>query len=143
MKTFKRLNLVQIIGIIVMIIAFILNLFSIKGMVDLFFIGLSLNALGFTLSTIKWSKEGKTGFRKMDKSYSKNLTRKSSDTMLFLNVGYYLCICLLVLTEIIDKTYFKPIFSLMPIFIFSVVANIVLLLVIDTTYDQVVKLIKK
>lgn len=143
MKIIKRLNLVQIIGFIIMIIAFILNMFSIKGMIDLFFIGLSLNALGFTLSTIKWTKEGKTGFRKMDKSYNKNLTRRSSDTMLFLNVGYYVGICLLVLTEVIDKTYFKLLFSLMPILIVSLMTNVVLYLIIDATYNQVVKLIKK
>ena len=65
-KVIKRLNLLQTITLIALIIVYILCNFNIKGMTDLFWIVLALNMLGFLLFTTKWSKEGKTLYRKMD-----------------------------------------------------------------------------
>lgn len=142
MRIIKRINFLQVLGMIIMVVSFVLNLFNFKGMIDLFFVGLAINGLGFTLLTIKWSKEGKTGFKKMDKSYDKNLTRKSSDTMLFMNVAYYFTLCFGILVDLIKNNYSKDVFSLIPILTLSLVFNYVLLLVIDKTYNQVVEIIK-
>lgn len=142
MRMIKRLNFLQVLGIIIMLIAFILDLFNVKLMESLFFAGIAINGLGFTKLTIKWSKEGKTGFKKMDKNYNKNLTRKSSDTLLIINIVYYLVLCFDILLDVMEDNFFKSPFSLMPILVFSLVSNFVLLLFIDGTYKQVVEIIK-
>lgn len=142
MKKIKRMNFLQVLGIIIMIVSFVLGLFNVKGMLDLFFVGLGLNALGFTILSIKWSKEGKTGFKKMDKNYDKNLTRKSSDTMLFMNVVYYFMLSLSIIMDLVEDNYSKGAFSLIPILSLALVVNYALLFIIDKTYNQVVEIIK-
>lgn len=142
MKIIKRINFLQVLGIIIMLVSFILGLFNIKGMEYLFFVGLAVNGLGFTLLTIKWSKEGKTGFKKMDKNYDKNLTRKSSDTMLFMNLSYYFVLWLSIIVDLIEDNYSKGIFSVIPLLALSLVVNYALLYLIDNTYNQVIEIIQ-
>lgn len=125
-----------------MILSFILGFFVKNSLKNLFFVGLGLNELGFTLNTVKWSKEGITGFKNIAKNYNKNLTRRSSDTMLFMNISYYFILCICILTETIEKTNFNSNFSLMPILGISIVINYALLFIIDKTYNEVVEIIK-
>lgn len=60
---------------------------------------------------MKWSKEGKTGNRKIDKSYDKNLTRKSSKFIFFMVVAYYLVIYICVIADIWIKEFYVSIWN--------------------------------
>lgn len=52
-----------------------------------------------------WSSEGKTGYKNNDKSYSNNLTRKTSEIIFFMLVAYGLIICLTVIVDCFIKNF--------------------------------------
>ena len=96
-RVVKRLNVLQVIGLIGLVVVDILYYLKVDNMINLFFVFLGLNILGHLLFTTKWSKEGKTNFSKLDKKYSKNLTRKPSETIFFSTVALYLTVCVVII----------------------------------------------
>lgn len=78
-NSLKRLNKIQVVSLILLIISLILVCFNVNNSTNFFWVSLGLNMLGYLMFISKWSREGKTGNRKIDRSYEKNLTRKSSE----------------------------------------------------------------
>ena len=82
LKNLRYLNKIQIISNVALLPLFILSIITQKEkIISLFWIFLTLALLGNTLFEGKWGKEGKTWFKKLDKSYNKNLTRKTTNTL--------------------------------------------------------------
>lgn len=82
LKNLRYLNKIQIISNIILFPLFILSIITQNDkVVSLLWLFLILAVLGNTLFEGKWGKEGKTWFKKLDKSYSKNLTRKTANTL--------------------------------------------------------------
>lgn len=140
-RAIKRLNPLQVISLIGLVVVDILWLLNVKGMKDLFYVVLGLNILGHLLFTMKWTREGKTNFSKLDKKYSKNLTRKPSETIFFSCVALYLLVCLMVVMGTIFK--FQPSDYIPALTICAFIVNISSLIVVERTYREVVALIKK
>ena len=106
----KRLNRIQIISLILLTVAFIMVLFGVHNSNNLFWILIGINMFGYLLFTSKWSNEGKTWYSKIDKKYSKNLTRKPSDTIFFMMVAYYILICIVVIADIFIDNFMNEIY---------------------------------
>lgn len=104
-NSLKRLNKIQVVSLILLVASFILVCCGINNSTNFFWVSLGLNMLGYLMFITKWSKEGKTGNRKIDKSYDKNLTRKSSEFIFFMVVAYYLVICICVIADIWIKDF--------------------------------------
>lgn len=142
MKIFKRANLLQVISLILLVIVFVLCLFSIRGMEELFWVILALNMFGYIQFMTKWSKEGKTTFKKMDENYNKNFTRKSSETIFFMCIAYFLVICIIIVGGYVFKGFDKELNVLLPLLIFSIIWNVLALIIVDKTFNQIKTLVK-
>lgn len=60
----KRLNKIQVVSLILLVVLFILVCFNINNSTNFFWVLLGLNMLGYLMFVTKWSKEGKTGNKK-------------------------------------------------------------------------------
>ena len=96
----KRLNKIQIISLILLTITYILRIFNVLTDNIYFTTPLLLSTLGLIKFMEKWSNEGKTWFKKMDKNYNKNFTRKPSDALFFLVVAYVVVVAGIYVTNI-------------------------------------------
>ena len=142
-RAIKRLNLLQIITLVCLIIVYVLCNFNIKGMDDLFWIVLALNMLGFLLFTTKWSKEGKTLYRKMNKNYNKNLTRQPSDIIFFTCVAFYILICTTIVSGAFIKGYEKDISTLLSLLVSAWVFNLFTAVIVERTFREVKSILRK
>ena len=70
-NSLKRLNKIQVVSLILLIISLILVCFNVNNSTNFFWVSLGLNMLGYLMFISKWSREGKTGNRKIDRSYEK------------------------------------------------------------------------
>lgn len=140
-KMFKRLNVIQIISFILLIIAFILLIFNVNNSDNLFWVCFSLNMLGYALFIIKWTKEGKTWYKNLDKNYGKNLTRKPSEILFFLLVIYYIIICAVFIIEIWIKDFSKQFSTMIILFILAIIFNYISIIIVNKTYKEVKTLI--
>ena len=134
---YRRLNAIQIISLLIMIISYILHLFKIENMDSLFWAGVGLNMLGILLFNNKWGKEGKTWYKDLDKNYDKNLTRKPSDTMFFMIIGYYFVICLMILNDLIAVKQIFSSYNMLPLLCISLICNNKGLVIVDKTSKEV------
>ena len=141
-RAIKRLNLLQIITLIALIIVYVLCNFNIKGMTDLFWIVLAFNMLGFLLFTTKWSKEGKTLYRRMDKNYNKNLTRKPSDIIFLTCVAFYILICFTIVSGAFIKGYEKDISTIFALLGSAWVFNLFTAYIVERTSKEVKSILK-
>lgn len=141
-NSLKRLNWIQVVSIILLIVSFILFCCEIHNSENYFWISLGLNMLGYLMFITKWSREGKTGNRKIDKSYDKNLTRKSSEFIFFMVVAYYLIICLCVIAGIWIKDFMYQFGSILGMFSVALICNFLSLGIVDRTSKEVEILLK-
>lgn len=141
-NSLKRLNWIQVISIILLIVSFILFCCGIHNSENFFWVSLGLNMLGYLMFITKWSREGKTGNRKIDKNYDKNLTRKSSEFIFFMVVAYYLIICLCVIAGIWIKDFMYQFGSILGMFIVALICNFLSLEIVDRTSKEVEILLK-
>ena len=134
----KRLNKIQIVSIIGLIISLVLILFNVKGIYNWFWIFTGIGILGIVKFIDKWCIEGRTWFRMFDKKYDKNLTRKSSELLFFILVAYVLVICMFFIIEFWKPAITKDLSVIIGVFIATIVYHIILLLVVDKTSKQVI-----
>jgi len=62
-NSLKRLNKIQVISLILLVVSFILVCLDINNSTNFFWVSLGLNMFGYLMFITKWSKEGKTGNR--------------------------------------------------------------------------------
>lgn len=137
---FKRLNKLQIISFALLTITLIVLFYTIdKGIKDLFWLFLGLNMLGFLLFSIKWSSEQRTWSKKMDKNYSQNFTRKSSETIFWMSGAYYLLICIVIVADYFIKDFRFELDTIIALYIISIVCNYLGLIVVDKTMKHVIE----
>ena len=141
-NSLKRLNKIQVVSLILLIISFILVCFNINNSTDFFWVSLGLNMFGYLKFITKWSKEGKTGNRKADKNYNKNLTRKSSEFIFFMVVAYYLVICICVIADIWIKDFMYEFGTILGLFSIAFICNFLSLAIVDRTMKEVELILK-
>ena len=141
-NSLKRLNKIQIVSLILLIISFILVCFNVNNNTNFFWVSLGLNMLGYLMFITKWPKEGKTGNRKIDKSYDKNLTRKSSEFIFFMVVAYYLVICICVVADILIKDFMYQFGTILGLFSVAFIWNFLSLAIVDRTMKEVELILK-
>lgn len=95
---------------------------------------------GYLLFTTKWSNEGKTWYSRIDNKYSKNLTRKPSETIFYMLVAYYILICIVVIADIFIDNFMNE--SIMALYIIAILCNYLGLVVVDKTMKEIVSLIE-
>lgn len=115
-NSLKRLNKIQVVSLILLIISLILVCFNVNNSTNFFWVSLGLNMLGYLMFISKWSREGKTGNRKIDRSYEKNLTRKSSEFIFFMVVAYYIVICICVIADMWIKDFMNEFGTILGLF---------------------------
>lgn len=141
-NSLKRLNKIQVVSLILLVVSFILVCFGINNSTNFFWVSLGLNMLGYLMFITKWSKEGKTGNRKIDKSYDKNLTRKSSEFIFFMVVAYYLDICICVIADIWIKDFMYQFGTILGLFGMAFIWNFLSLAIVDRTSKEVELILK-
>ena len=141
-NSLKRLNKIQIVSLILLIISFILVCFNVNNNTNFFWVSLGLNMLGYLMFITKWSREGKTGNRKLGKSYDKNLTRKSSEFIFFMVVAYYLVICICVVADIWIKDFMYQFGTILGLFSVAFIWNFLSLAIVDRTMKEVELILK-
>ena len=141
-NSLKRLNKIQVVSLILLVVSFILVCFAINNSTNFFWVSLGLNMLGYLMFITKWSKEGKTGNRKIDKSYDKNLTRKSSEFIFFMVVAYYLVICICVIADIWIKDFMYQFGTILGLFSMAFIWNFLSLAIVDRTMKEVELILK-
>lgn len=137
-RRLKRLNKIQIISTLLLIVAYILTLFNIKSSDYLFMMILGFNMYGYLRYVSKWSNEGRTWYKKTDEKYDKNLTRKPSDTMFFMLISYYLLIVMVFVADIFINNFMKE--SILGMLSVAIIWNYLGLIIVDKTYTQVERL---
>ena len=141
-NSLKRLNKIQVVSLILLVVSFILVCFGINNSTNFFWVSLGLNMLGYLMFITKWSKEGKTGNRKIDKTYDKNLTRKSSEFIFFMVVAYYLVICICVIADIWIKDFMYQFGTILGLFGMSFIWSFLSLAIVDRTSKEVELILK-
>ncbi len=84
-----------------------------------------------------YSKEGKTWFKKLDKKREKNLTRKPSELIFFLEIAETIIVSSVFVAEFVIKDFSQQFSTIMGIFIYSIISLIVILIVVEKTYRHV------
>lgn len=141
-NSFKRLNSIQIISFALLILSFILYCFNVKSSENFFWVSVGINMLGYLLFMMKWSKEGKTGIKKADKNYNKNLTRKPSEFIFTMVVAYYLLICVVVIAGIFIKDFMYEFGVVLGVLLVAFIWNFISLYIVNRTAKEVSMLIK-
>ena len=136
-NSLKRLNKLQIIGVIIEIISFIGCCFNIDAFKNWFWIGAGLNMMGTIYFIDAWGREGKTWFKKLDKKRDKNLTRKSSELIFFLAIAQTMIICLVFIAEFWWEDFSKQFSTIMGIFIMTMVFLVIILMIVERTFKEV------
>ncbi len=136
-NSLKRLNNKQIIGLIIEVISFIGCCFNIDAFINWFWIGEGLKMFGSIYFIDLYSKEGKTWFKKLDKKRDKNLTRKPSELIFFLEIAETIIVSLVFVAEFVIKDFSQQFSTIMGIFIYSIISLIVILIVVERTYRHV------
>jgi len=137
---FKRLNKLQIISTILLTISFIMTLCNVYNSNNLFWLCIGLNMSGFLLFTMKLSNEGKTWYSKIDKKYSKNLTRKPSDTIFYMLGAYYILVCIVVIGDMFIENFMNE--SILALYVIAILCNYYGLVIVDKTMKEVTSLIE-
>lgn len=141
-NSLKRLNKIQVVSLILLIISLILVYFNVNNSTNFFWVSLGLNMLGYLMFISKWSREGKTGNRKIDKSYDKNLTRKLSEFIFFMVVAYYIVICVCVIADMWIKDFMHEFGTILGLFSMAFIWNFLSLAVVDRTMKEVELILK-
>ncbi len=58
-NSLRRLNKIQVVSLVLLVVSFILVCFDINNSTNFFWVSLVLNMLGNLMFITKWSKEGK------------------------------------------------------------------------------------
>lgn len=142
LKNLKYFNKIQIVSNIALFIVLIITLAVEKERIfHLYWMIFSITFLGNILCINKWSKEGKTWYKNADKNWSKNLTRKPSDTLLFAIVIYTLIVCSIFIIEFFAYNIIMNNLVILLYFILTVIFEYVIHLIINRTFKEIEGLI--
>lgn len=136
-NSLKRLNKKQIIGLIIEVVSFIGCCFNVEAFTYWFWIGEGIKMLGTIYFIDLYSKEGKTWFKSLDKKRDKNLTRKSSELIFFLEIAEAMIVCLVFIAEFVIKDFSQQFSTIMGVFIYSIISLVVILIIVEKTYKHV------
>lgn len=140
----KRFNILQVISLIGVLITFILIVLDVNNIIHLFWVFIGLHIGGTVMFTDKWSKEGLTTYRKLDKNWNKNLTRKTSETIFFSLIVYTLIVCAIILITTITPQVAENNVWYITLVILTIILDVILLYSVDKTAREVKELeIKK
>lgn len=143
LKNLRYLNKLQIISNVVLFPLCIITIVTKnQKIIALFWIFLLLALIGNVLFEGKWSKDGKTWFKNLDKDYKKNLTRKSNN---ILDICFMIYIVLFFVFYVFIE-YFPnlvaPFISTSVFYIINVIYEVVSLIIVVRTANEIDKLIK-
>jgi len=142
LKNLKYFNKIQIISNIALFIVLIITLVVQKERIfHLYWAIFGIAFLGNILCINKWSKEGKTWYKKIDKNWSKNLTRKPSDTLLTIVVLYTLIVCSIFIIEIFVSDITSNVLIIICYFILTIIIEYIIYSITDRTFKEVERLI--
>lgn len=136
-NSIKRVNKMQIIGLIIEVISFIGCCLNIAAFTYWFWIGEGIKMIGTIFFIDLYGREGKTWFKNLDKKRDKNLTRKSSELIFLLEIAETLIVCLIFIAEFFIKDFSQEFSTIMGVFIYSIVSLLVVLIVVEKTYKHV------
>ncbi len=142
LKNLKYFNKIQIISNIALFIVLIITLIVQKERIfHLYWMIFAITFLGNILCINKWSKEGKTWYKNADKNWSKNLTRKPSDTLLFVVVIFTLIVCSIFIIGFFINNIIINNIVIIFYFILTIIFEYVVYLIINRTFKEVEGLI--
>lgn len=142
LKSLKYFNNIQIVSNIILLIVLIITIIiQSDRLFHLYWMVLGITFIGNILCINKWSKEGKTWYKKIDKNWSKNLTRKPSDTLLTIVVLYTLIVCSIFVTEIFVSDITSNALIIIGYFILTIIFEYIIYSIIDHTFKEVERLI--
>ena len=142
LKNLKYFNNIQIVSNIFLLIVLIITLIiQSDRLFHLYWMILGITFLGNIFCINKWSKEGKTWYKKADKNWSKNLTRKPSDTLLTIVVLYTLIVCSIFIIEFFVNDIIINNFVIIFYFVLTIIFEYVIYLIINCTFKEVEGLI--
>lgn len=136
-NSLKRLNKKQIIGLIIELISFIGCCLNVEAFIYWFWIGEGIKMFGTIYFIDLYSKEGKTWFKNLDKKRDKNLTRKSSELIFFLEVAETMIVCLVFIAEFVIKDFSHQFSTIMGVFIYSIISMLAILIIVERTFKHV------
>ena len=133
-NSIKRLNKYQIIGVMIEILSFIGCCLKFNSaFVSWFWIGTILKVVGTMYFMDKWSKEGETWYKDMDKKRDKNITIKSSKVIFFIQMLEVIIVSFVFIAEFVIKDFSKQFSTIMGIFILTIITLIILLAIVERT----------
>jgi hypothetical protein len=141
-NSLKRLNKIQVLSLVLLVVSFIMFCLGINNSSNFFWVCLGLNMYGYLIFIVKWSKEGKTGNRRIDKNYDKNLTRKSSEFIFFMVIAYYLIICICVIADFWIQDFMYQFGTILGLFSIAIIWNFLSLAIVDRTSKEVELILK-
>ena len=137
-NSLKRLNWMQIVGLLIQIVGYIICCFNESDyFINFFWCGVGLTALGTYYFTDKWTREGKTWYNKMDKKRDNNFTRKPSDFIFWVTIALIFVLILTYISELWFKGITKDNSTLCAVLVVSLVYTAVIIAVVERTNDEV------
>lgn len=142
-ENLRRFNVVQIIGNIALFVnVILLAIFKTDFLTNLFWTLIPLCFLGNVSYINKWSNEGRTFDKEKDTNYMKNLTRKYSEKLVFLMVGFTLIYCILIFAEYFAEDIRINIYVIIGFYLFVVLFEYVIYKIVATTKEKIKDYIK-
>lgn len=141
MNKYERLNKIQIVSFAFLTIAFIVFICGIDEIKDVFWMCIGANLSGNLYFTNKWANEGRTWYKKMDKNYSKNFTRKPSDILFFINVIYFVLTGIIIVVGNIFKN--GTLMMFLSEYLVVIICNILGIIIVDKTKEEVFEFVDR
>ncbi len=140
MRRIKRyLNKMQAISLILAtIVIIVIPITHNTKLVSIGWFLLGCNAFGCGMFTKKWGLDGITWFRRNDKDYKKNLTRKYSDLLFYIIGAFGMFLCIVTLFE---NTFKENYIALLIGYIISIIVLVVIFSMTDRVSKQIEQLI--
>lgn len=139
-EAIKKTNIYQNIGLIGIIGTYILILFNIKLMNNLFFMFFGIFLVGMVLFVQKWSNEGMTPFRKLDKDKTKKLTKNTSDYIFMVLVSFGILFAFLFTIDTLLPTFNDGNSLYFDLTVCSIVYHVVIVLAVERTSREVINI---
>lgn len=134
-RMFKRVNVLQVISLFGIIITFIFIFLNItKIATNIFWVFVGIHICGIVMFVHKWSKEGITPYRRLDRNNEKNITRKTSDSLFLLLVSYIFVVCFIFILKMFSSLDYGDYLAIVNL---TIVCDLTMLYWVDKTINQV------
>lgn len=139
-RMFKRVNVLQVISLFGILITFIFIVLNItKIATNIFWVFVGIQICGIVMFVHKWSKEGITPYRRLDRNNEKNITRKTSDSLFWLLVSYIFVVCFIFILKMFSSLDYGDYLAIVNL---TIVCDLTMLYWVDKTINQVAKIEK-